>query len=200
MSTVVSIDPAATNKSTSDETGIIVVGIGNDADGYVLDDKSGRMDPDDWGTTAWEAAIHWGVTAIVVEDNQGGDMVEHVLMSTWAKITAQYRANGKHLPPRPPIMRVHPSGAGQGKWVRAQPIKALYEQHRIHHVSDPENVDLSILEDQATSWTGDPAQDSPDRTDGLVHGLTWLMFPQQRKGKNNTPVQRGPRWGGMRGR
>ncbi len=86
--------------------------------------------------------------------------------------------------------------------MRAQPIKALYEQNRIKHVTDPDLVDLSILEDQATAWTGDPKQDSPDRVDAEVDGLTWLMLPQQRAKKSATQAagRGGQRWGGMRGR
>ena len=198
---VLAIDPATTTKDSSDETGLIVCALGVDSDGYVLDDQSGRMSPDEWGRTAWEMALTWGVSAVVVEDNQGGDMCEHVLITTWKKVAAAWAARVGRMPVRPPIVRVHPSGSGQGKWVRAQPIRALYQQGRMHHVVNPGVVDLGILEDQATSWTGDPKQDSPDRVDGLVHGMTWLMYPQQRAGKRGTADSHaGQRWGSMRRR
>jgi phage terminase large subunit-like protein len=199
---VLAIDPATTVKAESDETGMVVVALGSDANGYVLDDKSGKYSPDEWGMLAWATALDHGVSAVIVEDNQGGDMCEHVLITTWAKASATYLQKHRRMPVRPPIERVHPSGPGQGKWVRALPVKALYEQNRIKHVTDPDLVDLSILEDQATAWTGDPKQDSPDRVDAEVHGLTWLMYPQQRavKGKKKTTGHSGTRWVGMRGR
>ena len=199
---VIAVDPATTTKESSDETGIVVVALGADSDGYVLDDQSGKLTPDDWGMTVWTTALRWGVSAVVVEDNQGGDMCEHVLITTWAKASATYLQQHRRIPVRPPIVRVHPSGPGQGKWVRAQPIRALYQQGRIHHVVDPDVIDLSILEDQATAWTGDPKQNSPDRVDAEVHGLTWLMYPQQRaeKGKRQPAGRGGQRWVGMRGR
>jgi phage terminase large subunit-like protein len=179
LSRVVAVDPAASAGEKSDETGIVVVGADAMGDGWVLDDRSGRMSPDGWGRAVWEAAIEHDASAIVVEDNQGGDMVEHVLATTWQVIQAERLRRGL-LTPTPPIVRVHPT-SGQGKWVRASALQPMLEQGRIHMLGDPLRPGvLDALEDQLTSWTGDKAEDSPDRVDGLVHGLTWLLFPMQR--------------------
>ena len=177
----VAVDPAETAKASSDETGIVVVGADQHGHGYVLDDYSLRGTPDEWGRTVWRAVLDNGASLVVVEDNAGGDMVTHVLATTWDLVVRERRARGVQTPAQPAIVRVHPSGKGQGKWMRSIPVKGLYEQGRMHHLRDPKRPDrLDELEDQATSWTNDPGQDSPDRVDAAVHGLTWLLFPRQR--------------------
>lgn len=189
---VTAVDPATTVNADSDETGIVTTALGVNGTGYVIADDSGKYTPDEWGRKVWTVALENGSQAIVIEDNQGGDMCEHVLTTSWQTVaTAQY-SRTRVMPVRPPIVRVHPSGSGQGKWVRAQPIKALYEQGRVKHVVDPDRTDLTLLEDQLTSWTGNAGEDSPDRVDAEVHGLTWLMYPQQRTTKKKRLQQTGP--------
>jgi phage terminase large subunit-like protein len=182
LSTVVAVDPATTANDSSDETGIVIVGTDAAGDGWVLDDRSGRMTPEQWGRTVWEAVIDHGASAIVVEDNAGGDMVETVLVTTWEQIRAERYRRGLTTP-IPSIVRVHPSG-NQGKWVRASALQPMLEQTRVHFVVDVRRPGvLDALEDQITTWTGDPKEDSPDRVDAMVHGLTWLLFPMQRSMK-----------------
>lgn len=203
--TAVGVDPATTATETSDLTGIVACGIDADMHGYVLADASGRYSPEEWATVAWQLAINQGADVIVVEDNAGGDMVETTLKVAWLRFAEQERARGNPMPPRPLIVRVTPSGEGQGKWARAQPVALMYEQQpgRIHHVTPtptggaarPRNP-LEELEDQATTWTGDPAEPSPDRVDAMVHALRWMLFPASRKKPREQP-QRGPvsqRW------
>ncbi len=189
--TVVTVDPAVSTGEDADETAILVVAADSAGDGWVLDDRTDpdRGEPSQWGEDAWEAVIDHGAAAVVVEDNQGGDMVEHVLMTTLEVVAARRRRLGK-VTPRVPIVRVHPT-SGQGKWVRAQAVQPLYEQGRIHHVNDPRLPGrLDVVEDQLCTWTGDKQEDSPDRVDALVHGLTWCLFPQQRKTKKKQPGRR----------
>lgn len=153
---VVGIDPAVTNNASSDETGIIVVGIqgrGNDSHFYVLDDRSGKYSPHDWARAAAAAYHNTGADRIVVERNNGADLVE---------------ANLRNLDKLLPIKTVW---ASKGKTIRAEPIAALYEQGRVHHVGR-----LGGLEDQMTSWDAtDPKIKSPDRVDALVWSCTELM-------------------------
>jgi phage terminase large subunit-like protein len=198
LQTVVSVDPAETANDTSDETGIVVVGADATGDGWVADDRSDRMTPDQWGRTVWEAVIDHGATAVVVEDNAGGDMVEHVLATTWSVLAAERQRRG--LPtPVVPIVRVHPSGPKQGKWMRASALQPMLEQGRIHLVNDARRPGvLDALEDQLTSWTGDPDEASPDRVDAMVHGLSWLLFPRQRAVKKTGPPGRRPARGTRR--
>lgn len=148
---VVAIDPAATSTASSDETGIVVAGLGIDGRGYVEADRSGRFKPDEWARRAVSAYHEFGADRIVAEGNQGGEMVTHVIRTVW---------------PDAPIKIVH---ASRGKIARAEPVAALYEQGRVSHVGA-----LPQLEDQLCNWT--PGQSSPDRMDALVWALTELMI------------------------
>ena len=148
---VVSIDPAVSNNADSDETGIVIVSRDRQGHGYVEADLSMRGTPNEWATKAVNAFDEYECDAIVVEVNQGGDMVESTLRT---------------IRPALPIKKIH---ASKGKRLRAEPISSMYEQGRIHHVGS-----LKTLEDQMASWTPDDPK-SPDRLDALVHGLTELM-------------------------
>lgn len=146
---VVSIDPAGSSDRKRDETGIVVVGkLGEHY--YVLDDASGHYTPDGWAKAAWKLYDKYQADTIVAEKNYGGEMVLSTLRNT--------RAEG-------PVKLVT---SRRGKVLRAEPIVAIYEQQRVHHVGVFEE-----LETQMTEWV--PAKDdSPDRVDALVHGLTEL--------------------------
>lgn len=148
---VVGVDPAVSNGEDSDETGIIVAGLGEDGHAYVLADYTLRASPDGWARAVIEAYDNHEGDRVVAEVNQGGDMVETVLRMVDAAV---------------PIRKVH---AAKGKRLRAEPIAALYEQGRVHHLPG-----LGALEDQMTSWTPE-TKDSPDRVDALVWALTELM-------------------------
>ena len=185
----VAVDPAATSKKTSDMTGIVVTGIDSQRRGWVLDDRTLRGSPIEWGCAAWDAVLDWNATDIVVEDNQGGEMVLEVLNAAWRVVTE--RRNTRRLMPR--IQRVH---AVQSKRTRAEAIAALYETGHVKHAADGTDR-LSKLEDQMLTWTGEGA--SPDRVDALVHGLTVLFQPHHTKANPTRRAGQG-RWGGMRGR
>lgn len=147
---IVAIDPAVTANANSDETGILVVGKDANNSFYVLEDLSGRYSADKWGRMAIKAFYEWEADRIVAEVNNGGDLVERLLRSIDSDI---------------PYRSVH---ATRGKLVRAEPIAALYEQGRVHHVGMfPE------LEAQMCSYVGD-IKTSPDRLDALVWGMTEL--------------------------
>lgn len=148
---VVSIDPAVTNTKDSDETGILVCGSDAGGNGYVLADYSFRGSPLDWASKAVAVFDEWKADSILVEVNQGGDMVSAVLK--------QIRLG---LPIRE--VRVH-----VGKRLRAEPVAAMYEQGRIHHVGE-----FVQLEDQMTMWTANEP-DSPDRLDAMVQGFSDLL-------------------------
>ena len=147
---IVAIDPAVTAKDDSDETGIVVVGKDFNNEYYVLEDLSGKHSADKWGRIAVNAYYEWEADRIVAEVNNGGDLVERLL---------------RNIDPNVPYRSVH---ATRGKLVRAEPIAALYEQRRVHHMGMyPE------LEAQMCTYTGD-TKISPDRLDALVWGLTEL--------------------------
>ena len=148
---VVGVDPAVTATEEADETGIVVVGLGADGHGYVLDDRSMRGSPDAWGREAVAAYHRHRGNGIVVEVNQGGDLVRHLLTT---------------LDRRVPLREVR---ASRGKVARAEPVAALYEQGKVHHVGT-----FATIEDQLCGWT--PGHESPDRLDALVWAVTELML------------------------
>jgi phage terminase large subunit-like protein len=150
---VVSVDPAVTNNPDSDETGIIVVGSDTQGHGYVLADYSMRGSPLDWAKKVVNVFEYHKADSILVEVNQGGDMVASVLRQI--KIGLPIREVRAHV----------------GKRLRAEPVSAMYEQGRIHHVGE-----FATLEDQMTNWTGDG--DSPDRLDATVQGFQDLLATQ----------------------
>ncbi|MEM9494852.1 MAG: terminase family protein [Pseudomonadota bacterium] len=155
---VVAVDPPATSGPEADECGIVVAGIGDDRTGYVLADWSaGGLSPRQWGERAIAAYHEFGADRIVVEVNQGGDMAKAVL----AQIDASAPVKGVY--------------ATRGKRLRAEPVAALYEQHRVRHIGA-----FPKLEDQMVSYVGDGPR-SPDRLDALVWALTDLML------KRNAP-------------
>ncbi len=149
---VVAVDPAAGSKAENAETGIVVVGLGENGQGYVLQDDSLRGTPNDWGRAAVAAYHTFEADRIVAEANQGGDMVSHTLRT---------------VDPDVSIKMVH---ASRGKRTRAEPVAALYEQGRVHHLGFHAD-----LEDQLCGWIPDQSA-SPDRLDALVWGVTELML------------------------
>lgn len=151
---VVSVDPAVTNTKDSDETGIVVVGSDATGQGYVLGDYSFRGSPLEWASKAVAVFDEWKADSILVEVNQGGDMVSAVL---------------KQIRLGLPIREVR---AHVGKRLRAEPVAAMYEQGRIHHVGE-----FAKLEDQMTVWTPDEPE-SPDRIDAMVQGFQDLLGTQ----------------------
>jgi len=146
----VAIDPAVTSGEDSDETGMIVAGVSMDGQYYVLYDGTLRASPDGWARRAVELYHQYKANRIVAEKNNGGDMVGSVI---------------HHVDPRVPIKLVT---ATRGKQVRAEPVSALYEQGKVHHVGG-----FNELEDQMVSWTPDSGS-SPDRMDALVWAITEL--------------------------
>ena len=152
---VVAVDPAVSSEEDSDETGIVVMGIDRERHLWLLDDVSGRYSPNAWAQQACTSFRRWKADRIVAEKNQGGAMVESTIRQADRDV---------------PITLV---SASRGKEVRADPIAAVYEQGRAHHIRV-----FSDLEDQLCGWEpGD--SDSPDRLDALVWAGTELLGSEQ---------------------
>ena len=156
----VAIDPAVTfNPRRSDETGIIVAGIGGDLRSsqhekkyYILEDASGVMTPDAWANRVVELARKHDADFITGETNNGGSLIESVI---------RHAAGGQRIR----FKGVH---ASLSKRARAEPVAAIYEQGRAHHVGT-----FTQLEDQMCAWTSD-SPNSPDRMDALVWAINGL--------------------------
>jgi len=154
---VVAIDPAVSSRDDADETGIVAAGLGEDGHGYVLDDRSGRMRPHEWAARAIAAFHAHKADRIVAEINNGGEMVEATLRMIDASV---------------PYRPVH---ASRGKIMRAEPVAALYEQGRVHHLGA-----FPALEDQMCVFAGAVSGGaSPDRLDALVWALSELMVERE---------------------
>jgi phage terminase large subunit-like protein len=153
---VVAIDPAVTSGEEADETGIVIAGRDYEGRGYVLDDRSGRYAPIEWARIAIMLYRKYDADRIVAEVNNGGDLVEATIRMVDDNIS------------------FNAVRASRGKVVRAEPVAALYEQKRAHHIGA-----FPVLEDQMTSFTSDfdrqSAGYSPDRVDALVWAFTELL-------------------------
>jgi phage terminase large subunit-like protein len=173
----VAVDPATSSNEGSDEHGIVVVGLARDQDGYargyILEDGSLRGTPEEWAKQAVKLYRKWSADKIIAEKNQGGEMVSSVL-----------KAQDRNVP----VKLVH---ASRGKVVRAEPVSALYEQGRVHHVGR-----FDKLEDQMCEFSIDNVRNSstgsPDRVDALVWGLTELfdkIAGRRRNKKDNDGIE-----------
>ena len=155
---VVAIDPAAKKNEMPENgaaTGIIAAGVGTDNRGYVLDDATCRESPLGWARLAVALFDRYAADCIVGETNNGGEMV-----------AATVRA----VRPLVPFREVH---ASRGKWVRAEPVAALYEQGRISHIGTFADLEDEMVNFSPNGMVGDK---SPDRVDALVWALSEL-FP-----------------------
>lgn len=137
------------------EQGIVVAGRGVDGHAYILEDATCLLRPEGWGRRAIEAYGRHRADRIVAERNFGGEMVESTL---------------RMVDPQVPLTLVQ---ASRGKHVRFEPVGALYEQGRVHHVGS-----FDALEDEVCCFTpeGYEGDASPNRADALVWALTELML------------------------
>lgn len=152
---VVAIDPAVTSDPNSDETGICVAGIGTDERCYILEDLTGRYTPTEWARKAIGAYHQHKADRIIGEANNGGDLIEQVIRTLQSDIS---------------YSKVW---ASRGKVTRAEPVQALYEQHKIKHLGS-----IPTLEAQMTTWAAKEGEKSPNNIDAMVWAVTELMLTQ----------------------
>jgi phage terminase large subunit-like protein len=95
---------------------------------FVIDDASLHASPRKWATRVATVYGKHKADRVVVEANQGGAMVADTLRAIAANL---------------PVRSVH---ARRSKQLRAEPVVALYEQGRVHHVGVH-----ALLEEQATT-------------------------------------------------
>lgn len=161
---VVGVDPPGTEPGKEDlekeatECGIIVVGRGKPLPDmewqkvqhyYVFDDKSLQASPTGWAKEAIAAYNKYKADCLIPEKNFGGAMVKSTITNVDNKVS------------------IHLVHASRGKYVRAEPVSALYEQGKVHHIGTfPE------LEDELCEW--EPGKKSPNRLDALVWAISYL--------------------------
>lgn len=151
---VIAVDPAPTSETGSDETGIVACGRGFDGHGYVLKDHSMRGGPDAWARAVVKAFYEHKAEWVVAEINSGGEMVEATIRT---------------IDPNIPFKAVR---AMRGKAKRAEPVAALYEQGKVHHVGHHEN--WAKMERQMRVFTGINGR-RDDRTDAMCWGMHELL-------------------------
>jgi len=162
---IVGVDPQGSTEAGM--TGIVAAGstLGNCACGdqsnlphvYIFEDATLAATPDGWARKVISVYDRWEADKIAAEINFGGDMVESTIRTVW---------------PAAPIIKTH---ASRGKVVRAEPIAALYEQGRAHHVGS-----FPGLEDEMTTFTVDESW-SPNRMDAMVWAVTELEVSKPRR-------------------
>ena len=169
---VVGVDPG-------NEAGIIVAALGDDAHAYVLEDLSLSGSPATWAGQAIAGYHKYKANLIVAERNHGGAMVEQTLATQDATVA------------------VRVVWASQGKYARAEPVSALYEKGRVHHLGM-----FASLEDELCNWVPGEGLPSPNRLDALVWSLTELLLqgeaplPQIDLSKALAGTQKAPPFGG----
>lgn len=161
----IAIDPAVTSNPDSDETGIVIAALTRGWHVLILDDLSCRESPLGWAKVAIAAYRHRRADCVVAEVNNGGDLVA---------------ANIRAIDPSANVRTVR---ASRGKYIRAEPVAALYEQGRVHHIGNfPE------LEDQLCGWTPQSGEKSPDRMDALVWAVTELLIDDDKSPQYIAPT------------
>jgi phage terminase large subunit-like protein len=147
---VVGVDPAVTSGEDSCDTGIVAAGKGINGHLYVLEDRSCHLSPDGWARRSVVLYDDLRADRIIGEVNNGGDLVELTVRTVRQNVSYQ-------------SVR-----ASRGKHVRAEPIAALYEQGKVHHVGA-----FAELEDQMCTYLPGGGV-MADRMDALVWALTEL--------------------------
>ncbi len=158
---VVAVDPAGSNDPDSDDTGIVGATEYTDGNFSVDADHTVNDTTDKWADKVIWAHNEYDCDAVVVEVNNGGDLVENVLRLK--KFTGR-------------VIAVH---ASQGKYARAEPISALYEQYRVKHDPDGGLYDLEV---ELLEYIPSESKKSPNRLDAVVWALTELSNPQKLAG------------------
>ncbi len=153
---VVAVDPPVTSGKRSDACGIVVAGLASDGRAHVIRDATvEQAAPTQWALAVVAAYHRAGADRVVAEVNQGGELVTAMIAQVDSSV---------------PVRMVR---ATRGKWLRAEPVAAPYEQGRVTHVGAfPE------LEDQMADFGRDglSSGSSPDRVDALVWALSELML------------------------
>jgi phage terminase large subunit-like protein len=174
---VVAVDPSGSAKKTADTAGIVVAGLGDcsckgkiEQHAFVLEDLTGKFSPRDMGERAIAAYHRHKCDRLVAEDNFGGKIIEDLVALIDKRVA--YRA-------------VH---ASRGKLVRAEPVAALYEQGRVHHIGL-----FKELEDEQCSYAPLVSTESPGRMDALVWAITDLMLGMPNASFGDAPFK-SPSW------
>lgn len=164
---VVAVDPPASASRRADRCGIVVAGLAAQGTVIILEDATiAAATPARWAQKALAAYHRHQADALVVEINQGGDMVESVIRNV------------------DPHIVIRPVRATRGKFLRAEPVAHLYERGLVFHAGR-----FNALEDEMCDFGPGPngyalsSGRSPDRLDALVWAVTALALTPQTQPK-----------------
>jgi phage terminase large subunit-like protein len=133
---VIGVDPAVSFGEEAAETGIIVAGIDDRDNAYVIGDHSGRYRPEQWAAKVAALYQEYGANKVIAEKNQGYELVRRNLLI------------------EDPTMSVTLVHASKNKITRAEPVATAYERGRVFHVGS-----FDKLEDDMCSWeAGSPTR------------------------------------------
>jgi phage terminase large subunit-like protein len=161
---VIGVDPAVSTNENSDLTGIVVAGQDKNGVMYIIDDKTMKGTPEQWSAEVIRLYTKYNSYSadcrIVVEKNQGGDLLKSVL----------YTASRSMLDGAiPSVQLVH---SYKGKALRAEAPAAAVERGEVKFVS--ENLKELIFE--MTEWNPtDTKQASPNRLDSAIFATTGML-------------------------
>jgi phage terminase large subunit-like protein len=155
---IIGFDPAI--KKGNDECGIVVGYLYSNNVVYIVEDGSGQYHPNEWAQKIKDLYVKHNANGVVVETNQGGDMIENTLRTTFA------------LEPKVDNLVVFDKFAKTSKEVRAEATAVYYAQGRVKHLK---TANLLLLEKQMTSYNYQWTK-SPDRIDALNMVCNELMF------------------------
>lgn len=158
---IIAVDPTvAGDPKNSDECGIMVIGATRESDfrkrkAYVLEDVTLKASPEVWAKKVADTARKWGISQIVAEANQGGDLIRNIIQS---------QDDGLH---------VHLVHATKGKVKRVEPVAIAMQQGKVFFSP---NDDFLELKDQLTFYDPELSGYSPDRMDAFAWGMTALLI------------------------
>ncbi|MCL2724843.1 MAG: hypothetical protein FWD69_10450 [Polyangiaceae bacterium] len=171
---VVGLDVAVTKKDGSDNTGIVLDGLGVDGQAYAVADLSGKYTPDEWGRVVLDTYDAEQCDCVVVETNKGGDLVAQNLRAAarergWSVIVLGKNERPRHVPKVVYLREVFARGE---KADRAKPLSTVYERGQVSHVIGANLEELEVI---LTTWVPVPGARSPDRLDAHVHAVVELL-------------------------
>lgn len=161
---VVAIDPAISTKRRNDDTAIVVVGVDDDGELYVLDFAAAKFKPEEWAGVALDFYTEYGAAAVVGERNRGGDLIKSTVQLVHRE---RCRKSGQVFTPIPFVE----TQASKSKESRAEELSTLHEQGRLHFPEEP----IPALEDEITEWEPGAGGPSPNGLDSLVWGAWHLL-------------------------
>ena len=157
LSVILAIDPATSTRTSSAETGMCVAAYGEDDHFYILHLDSVKMSPEKWARRAIRLFEQYNCDKMIAEVNNGGDLVDAVIKSV------------------NPLQKVYAVHASRGKTTRAEPIAALYEQNRVHHIG-------RFVRGEEQMCAFNPLENPyglKDMVDAMVWAMTWLVETTQ---------------------